>query len=571
MATDAAKPRGRPPLQLSSLVLPVPGDKKPTLSDRVTTWIDPRTAQALNGAGLTTVADVCEMHRKRGPTWFNAVPSVGKVQGKLLNEWLATAGLVTNRQADPDDALGAPALVGNHASSLMVGPSVSISLFEPLLPEEGTAAGANRRGGANALGAQDDIEAIAIWLDSFKNAGKLRTLEAYHREIERYLIWCRWIGVRFSETSLKHAQRYQVFLSSIPPEFVGHERVRRNDPRWRPFRGALHIRSQNYAIQVVTQCHEALQKDGYLHFNPFASIKRPAVGGRSMDTSRALNKDDLAWARQELDDLLSRCEGSLIGLTLHDAHQAAISRRTALSLTLLLHTGMRLQELATTTLEGLRPARMDGREMPGMWSISVHGKGGRDRDVYLPDYVVQMIRSHHEDVAHLLKMVGGKTSTTRLQALLNRPPLICAITAQVGKEHSRAIDDEALMASDNLALGKAGLYKTLKTFFRNGSQRHIKNLRLELLQLEAVGKAGKRRWAQIGCELAVWVRRSQMSTHWLRHTFALEVLRTSGSDQGLKVAQQLLGHQSITTTAEYLRQDESQKVAVVSKLSFWSN
>lgn len=157
----------------------------------------------------------------------------------------------------------------------------------------------------------------------------------------------------------------------------------------------------------------------------------------------------------------------------------------------------------------------------------------------------------------------------RLHALRTRPPLVCAITAPVGKEHSRAIDDDALMANDNLALSRSGLYKTLKTFFRNGAQPHIKRLRLEMLQLEETSNVGKARWTQLNRELAVWVRRSEMSTHWLRHTFALEVLRSSGSDAGLKVTQQLLGHLSITTTAEYLRQDESEKVEVVSKMSFW--
>lgn len=567
MATDGQKTarRGRPPLQLSDVIRPTDADLLPKHGDQVESWIDPRTTEALHAAGLNTISDLREMHRKRGPTWFNAVPSIGKTRGLLLNEWLAAEGLVAGAQ--PQHVTEAPGGGPPAGSDALPALAMGGGVFSVILPED-EGAGANRRMGANALGADDDITAIKRWLDAFETAGKARTLEAYQREVDRYLIWCRWVGVRFSETSLKHAQQYQAFLGSIPDGFIGHKRVQRTDPRWRPFRGALSVRSQNYAIQVVAQCHEALQKSGYLHFNPFASLKRPAVGGRAMDTTRSLNRDDLQWAQQELEDLSSLCESGISGLSLHDAHEAAIARRTVLALSVLLHTGMRLQELATTTLDALRPARVDGRDVDGLWSITVHGKGGRDRDVYMPDDLVQMARIHHDDVAHLLKLVGGSTMDARLKALRTRPPLVCAITAPVGK-HSRAIDDEASMASDNLALSKAGLYKTLKTFFRNRAQPHIKRIRLEILRLESDRKTGKPRWSQLKRELAMWERRAGMSTHWLRHTFALEVLRTSGSDQGLKVAQQLLGHQSITTTAEYLRQDESEKVAVVSKMSFW--
>lgn len=573
MATEATAQeprRGRPPLRLTDIVLETGEDRLPKPGDRVGTWIDPRTAESLHAAGLDTLADLREMHRKRGPTWFNAVPSVGKARGLLLNEWLTATGMVAGEQQKPHDAPPTTHAAAG-AGQLVLARPVGGDVFSVVLTD-GKEPATNRRSGTNALGANDDITAIKRWLYAFENAGKARTLEAYSREIERYVIWCRWVGVQFSQTSIDHATQYQTFLANIPSGFIGHERVPRIDPRWRPFRGALSVRSQNYAIQVVTQCHEALQKSGYLHFNPFANLKRPAVGGRSMDTTRSLNRDDLQWAQQALEDLAASCEAGIAHLTLYEAHQAAIARRTALTLMILLHTGMRLQELATSTMQAIRPARVDGRDVGGLWSITVRGKGGRDRDVYLPDHLVQLARAHHEDVAHLLKLVcSAKVAGKRLDALRSRPPLVCAIKAPVGeKGHSRAIDDESMMANENLALSKDGLYKTLKTFFRNGAQPHIKRIRLEILRLEAEGKTGKMRWSQLHRELATWERRASMSTHWLRHTFALEVLRTSGSDQGLKVAQQLLGHQSITTTAEYLRQDESEKVSVVAKMSFWA-
>jgi site-specific recombinase XerD len=61
-------------------------------------------------------------------------------------------------------------------------------------------------------------------------------------------------------------------------------------------------------------------------------------------------------------------------------------------------------------------------------------------------------------------------------------------------------------------------------------------------------------------------RFTQVSTHWLRHTFAHEVLRANNGDDGLIMAQLLLGHASINTTAEYLKEDQSKKVKAARKV-----
>jgi len=206
---------------------------------------------------------------------------------------------------------------------------------------------------------------------------------------------------------------------------------------------------------------------------------------------------------------------------------------------------------------------MDGRDVGGLWSITVHGKGGRDRDVYLPDDLVQLARAHHEDVAHLLKLVGGVSMGVRLGALRTRPPLVCAITAPVGKEHSRAIDDDALMASDNLALSKAGLCKTLKTFFRNGAQPNVKRIRLEILLLEEAGKSGKVLWSQLKGELAR--SNNQPTLHKLRHTFA-----TTAVKEGVPydVIQTQLGHQDINTTiSTYAAAPDARRVAEINRMT----
>ena len=51
------------------------------------------------------------------------------------------------------------------------------------------------------------------------------------------------------------------------------------------------------------------------------------------------------------------------------------------------------------------------------------------------------------------------------------------------------------------------------------------------------------------------------SCHWLRHTFAREVLRATGND--LAVTQQLLDHRSISTTGIYVKADMTQRIEAV--------
>ena len=86
-------------------------------------------------------------------------------------------------------------------------------------------------------------------------------------------------------------------------------------------------------------------------------------------------------------------------------------------------------------------------------------------------------------------------------------------------------------------LSAAGLHRVLKSFFR------------------AVAKE---------CAPHVAESFEQASCHWLRHTFAHDVLKASGND--LTVTQQLLAHKNLSTTGLYLKADMSSRIAAVKAL-----
>jgi integrase len=201
-------------------------------------------------------------------------------------------------------------------------------------------------------------------------------------------------------------------------------------------------------------------------------------------------------------------------------------------------------------------------------------KAKKERKVPLSGAVVRMIREHHEDAVRIRRLSTDKGVEKRVAAVDADPPLICSLQAPVRKG-SRLIDDSAVMAGDNGALGRVGLYKTLKTFIRAHSLPHLVEAKWNLADCKArLDHAAKcddlaalpslrASVADLALEVATWTRRSAVSTHWMRHTFALAVLLANPKDEGLKITQQLLGHASITTTAGYLQQDNGVKVEAV--------
>jgi len=191
-----------------------------------------------------------------------------------------------------------------------------------------------------------------------------------------------------------------------------------------------------------------------------------------------------------------------------------------------------------------------------------------------------MILAHHEDVRRMLHEVG-ESAAARLAEFEKRPPLVCALRAPVGHT-SALVDDDAAMANDNLALGDNGLYKVVRSFFVGATKPVITQLERRRQSIEQQKKVAEQKMrspvteqkiaelvqerARIQRELAVWVRRKDMTTHWMRHTFAMSVLRDNPNDAGLTMAQQLLGHASIATTQIYLKSDDTAKIRAIRNL-----
>ena len=554
---------------------------RPTPSGVINFWLAPKICDAMAMLRISTLGDLMRWIGIEGRHWHKKIHRFGIYRAKRLQAWLkdheATLGplLTVGPQWKPKPTLKAsiaPLTRVSDTLELVYNPRTGVSAPSPsqLVRRFGIAplelltfpteldgsSGPFRPLTPNAFNANNDYEAVQVWLGSFLSANKDKTFVSYRRQVERFYVWCLMEAkVPLSGVSLQQATAYQMFLQNIPDKYITTRVVNRTDPNWRPFKGQLDARSQSYALQVIRGLYKALMDSGYMSINPFAALKSSALGAkrRTMDTTRTLHEEDLI--------VVAKALAALPGLRSASLSQQAFARRTHLLLHLALTTGMRLAEISSGNLLSLRHPRVDDMEAED-WMIDVLGKGSKVREMPIQTEVLDMIKAHHEDWKALLGVAAppelaqpslgatpnlGEGSALpfpsdrheRLQQFERCPPLVAALYSPVGNE-VRSIDGDTVMANDNSALSHAGIYRTLKAFFKQAAKMAEPPERAE--------------------------RFRQISTHWLRHTFAHEVLQANNGDDGLIMAQQLLGHASINTTAEYLKEDQSKKVKAARKV-----
>ena len=85
-------------------------------------------------------------------------------------------------------------------------------------------------------------------------------------------------------------------------------------------------------------------------------------------------------------------------------------------------------------------------------------------------------------------------------------------------------------------LSTAGMYSVLKSFFTRVAKLH-----------------------------AVHADFAKASAHWMRHTFAHQVL--AATDNDLAVVQQLLGHSTIQTTAIYVKASVESRTKAINAMA----
>jgi site-specific recombinase XerD len=357
-----------------------------------------------------------------------------------------------------------------------------------------------RAPGVTTLMAKTDFEAVEEWLGVISLKSK-NTFDAYAREVERLMIWVnRERQKSLSDINLADALAFREMLLSPPAHWVSPLPLSRSSPDWRPLRGPLSGASLNRAMAAISSLFKFLVQQNYLVANPFASIPGKRDTNR-MDVFRSFGPRD-----QEA-----------IGSTLDSLEPTLFTRRLRAILKVLLNTGLRRDELASAKWSQIKTNRLHDETEH---LLHIIGKGEKPRIIPLRPDVYQELVDHRSDYYSL--MAAGEMPGLPLG---HDDPLIFSL---------KKFGDHDLHAA---TLSDDGIYSALKSFF----------------QKVAVRFSGEE---YANFELA--------STHWMRHTFAHEVLKATDND--LSVVKELMGHASISTTGIYLQANQAEQSAAVNKI-----
>ena len=213
---------------------------------------------------------------------------------------------------------------------------------------------------------------------------------------------------------------------------------------------------------------------------------------------------------------------------LREAKATPAHQRLCVAMHLLYATGLRLSEVVAAKIEDLqwveyRSDVQDDEPLEG-WVLTVLGKGQKQREVPVPQGVVDELR------LYLFERGIGTPSTFGSGEAF----LLGKVGEGVGPNGSRAIDVLQGIAATTL-------YDQIKAFFGRCASELLKD--------------GDQKGA---------ARLAKASTHWLRHTHASHAI---AGGMPIEVAQQNLGHASLATTTVYVMTEEKRRMKAVKK--FW--
>lgn len=365
----------------------------------------------------------------------------------------------------------------------------------------------------NSLGATDDAQALALFLRDRAQRSP-HTLRAYRCELRRLVGWCEahrrgplsdltrddLLAFRRSLDRPGHAGNIAGATCAVASGGGPAVHASRSDA------------SRRRALAVISSLFRYWQKTGYLVVNPAVEL---AGGGGARIT----------WTPTRIlpARVLRLCDAVTAGDRPAGVSPLVWARRCAIW-SLYRFAGARLAELEWSAEQGLprlsvdhdvrppdnpptdstaRTARSATVASPAepAWTLHVRGKGGKLRAIPLPSRCLPILRAY------------------RLARGLPAEP---APFESVPLAHSEKRD----------ALGHSGLYDEVKAVLQAAEAR------------VPAGDAATRALIHAA------------STHWLRHGYA----RTLVVDHAvpLPVAQTLLGHASVQTTAAYARTDLTQ-------------
>jgi site-specific recombinase XerD len=516
----------------------------PRAGDSVAAWLNPTLARRLEASEIYTLAQLVERINGIGKRWTGSIEALGVAKGARIEAWLKEHEPSLRLSIGPHVALGRTRLFA-HELQAVVQPATAIRPLEKfLVPAELDGShGAYRRPQTQCLlKARTDYEAVLAWLRSKhgmtpeqKAALKARrrhrdsgydgplewlqslsnTQRAYRKEAERFLLWAIVEkGKPLSSMTQEDCVEYREFLADPQPRsrWCGARSRERWSPLWRPFEAELSSGGQRQAVTILGNLYAFLVDHNYLMGNPWSSVTVPRGPGR-VNSGRSFTAGQWTF----VEDMLRKAKAT------------PANQRLRVAMHLLYATGLRLSEVVAAKIEDLQwveyPSDVQDDEPLEGWVLTVLGKGQKEREVPVPQGVVDELR------LYLFERGIGTPSTFGSGEAF----LLGKVVGQGGGPNgSRAIDVLQGIAATTL-------YDQIKAFFTSCARELLKD--------------GDQKGA---------ARLAKASTHWLRHTHASHAI---AGGMPIEVAQQNLGHASLATTTVYVKTEEKRRMKAVKK--FW--
>jgi site-specific recombinase XerD len=473
---------------------------KPT--DPIAIWLHPSIAHRLSSGetGILTIEDLVHFINLKGHLWHRRIKGFGATKAKRVIQWL---------QINKVLPLNEFALVPYRTVVSRL-PSLRPKQLG-IVPLEHLALGVDRDGslGINRhhdprLDARTDRGAIDAWL-SVKAGDNANTLRAYRMQAERFLLWSLFEKQKpLSSVVPEDCSDYLQFLTALADPTVPWpwERPREDwiGPKTNK-RWHPDWKPFTGSMTVASRRQAVIILKGLFGFLVRTRYLKD-------DPWLELRTPEKPGKRLSVHHALNGHQWQAV-LDELETLEGESYYRLRFILWILYSSGLRLSELVALTAGNLM------RQADRTWDITIVGKGGREREIPLGMNVVTMMMDYLEGRGYSRNPVEWPPSL----------PLVSSLAGQAAQK------------TRDLPLAERTVFQLLKRHFDNAAER-----------LDDLIDASQLRLA---------------STHWLRHTFATEVLARGA---GIDVAQELLGHSDSATTSIYTHASRARKRAAIESL-----
>jgi integrase/recombinase XerD len=356
--------------------------------------------------------------------------------------------------------------------------------------------GRNRANSGTAqISATNDLQAIQVWLARF--ASRKTTFENYRKEAERLLLWATLqLGKPISSLNHEDFLAYQQFLRDPQPR-----------ERWVAGGGRKHPRSDPRWRPFYGPLSPASQRQALIILNAMFAwlVEAGYLSGNPLSLTRNRARRLKPRIVRYLDpELWEEVKTYIEEMPKDDARQRAHYFRSRWIFTLLYLGGLRISEVVENTMGSFFARR--SRNGEERWWLEILGKGDKERLIPATDeMMVELTRYRRENGLRPYPLLNEET------------PLVLPL----GKSRE--------------PLTRSALHSIVKKVFEGAANR---------IRLRGDEYAARADFLE------------QASAHWLRHTAGSHM---ADQDIDLRLVRDNLGHDSLTTTSQYLHTEDDRR------------